>query len=555
VCSRFDFMAECKEGPAAERGRELIGRMTQHSFKVLNLEMDSFLESQIDVFDQDPDDFASGRGETLEQYDSYQKYVSELEQHFDAFAAEEGFTSSKECFEFIERAVSEDMVRQKKQMRKLQRQLNKLQKQWETAAIESQVERKSKKEIAAELKAEHPLIGKAVVLHGLSREEMNGMNGTVEGWDKYAERYIVRLATKDGSKGKGVKIKKVNIKEVPKLEDGDAKAEGKAADVRDEEGGGVGVGSEGKRGEDEGKEGTAAAATGAADDERAADAEGDAKAEAKDSAAADQEAAIVAARDGGVDEDDESDLEDDMDPDKPMVLFCQPISLESLVQSVLQISEYQTYSMIMRMKVRQTMALRKIKDQIARRSEEKEARKEDLEAFRNVGDKGHFGSLRQRICDLTPNRRDLIRQAEEGLPGEVWDQLLQAGNLITGDAKNFAQALIKFLFDRLNMLCSPVHEEGIRLDRRDLEDMVWSATLEEFVGRFLEDGHRHLDAIQDATAEAFLAQAKAVDEMKKKMIRESIAAHEASRGGGGRSQNGPAVEEITEAKGGDEDAK
>ena len=49
---------------------------------------------------------------------------------------------------------------------------------------------------------------------------------------------------------------------------------------------------------------------------------------------------------------------------------------------------------------------------------------------------------------------------------------------------------------------------------------------------------------------------KAVDEMKKKMIRESIAAHEASRGGGGggRSQNGPAIEEIGEAKGGDEDA-
>ena len=43
------------------------------------------------------------------------------------------------------------------------------------------------------------------------------MNGMVEGWDKHCERYIVRLATKDGSKGKGVKIKKVNIKEVPKV--------------------------------------------------------------------------------------------------------------------------------------------------------------------------------------------------------------------------------------------------------------------------------------------------------------------------------------------------
>ena len=122
--------------------------------------------------------------------------------------------------------------------------------------------------------------------------------------------------------------------------------------------------------------------------------------------------------------------------------------------------------------------------------------REDLEALRNVGDAGHFGALRRRICDLTPHRADLKRQAEEGLPGEVWDQLMEAGSLISGDAKNFAQALIKFLFDRLNMLCAPVHEEGIKLDRRDLEDMVWGATLEEFVQRVLEDGHRHIDAIQ-----------------------------------------------------------
>eukprot|EP00620_Florenciella_sp_RCC1587_P020832 CAMPEP_0182580832 /NCGR_PEP_ID=MMETSP1324-20130603/48211_1 /TAXON_ID=236786 /ORGANISM="Florenciella sp., Strain RCC1587" /LENGTH=198 /DNA_ID=CAMNT_0024797115 /DNA_START=1 /DNA_END=597 /DNA_ORIENTATION=- len=190
------------------------------------------------------------------------------------------------------------------------------------------------------------------------------------------------------------------------------------------------------------------------------------------------------------------------------------------------------------------MALRKIKDQVAKRAEEKEARRADLEADRNFGDAGHFGSLRQRICDLTPHRTDLRRQAEAGMPGEVWDQLMEAGNLISGDAKNFAQSLIKFLFDRLNMLAAPVHEEGIKLDRRDLEDMVWGATLEDFVRRFLEDGHRHLDAIQDATAEAFIAQAKAVDEMKKRMIRESVAAHEAGR----ERKSRPAIEEIREEK-------
>ena len=58
-----------------------------------------------------------------------------------------------------------------------------------------------------------------------------------------------------------------------------------------------------------------------------------------------------------------------------------------------------------------------------------------------------------------------------------------------------------------------------------------------------------LPLIQDATAEAFLAQAKAVDEMKKKMIREAVAAHEAERGGGGGGrQKAPAIEELRDDK-------
>jgi hypothetical protein len=41
--------------------------------RVLNLDMDEFFAEHLDVFEQDAEDFANGRGETLEQYDAYQK--------------------------------------------------------------------------------------------------------------------------------------------------------------------------------------------------------------------------------------------------------------------------------------------------------------------------------------------------------------------------------------------------------------------------------------------------------------------------------------------------
>ena len=40
---------------------------------MLNVDMDPFFERHVDLFDQEADDLASGRGETLEQYDAFQK--------------------------------------------------------------------------------------------------------------------------------------------------------------------------------------------------------------------------------------------------------------------------------------------------------------------------------------------------------------------------------------------------------------------------------------------------------------------------------------------------
>ena len=41
--------------------------------RVLNLEMDDFLDQFVDIFDQDFEELKNGSGETLEQYDAYKK--------------------------------------------------------------------------------------------------------------------------------------------------------------------------------------------------------------------------------------------------------------------------------------------------------------------------------------------------------------------------------------------------------------------------------------------------------------------------------------------------
>ena len=57
--------------------------------------------------------------------------------------------------------------------------------------------------------------------------------------------------------------------------------------------------------------------------------------------------------------------EEDVEPIDlaPMMMFYQPITLEQLVQTVLSVGEYQTFSMMMRMKVRQLQMMRKLRQE------------------------------------------------------------------------------------------------------------------------------------------------------------------------------------------------
>ena len=72
---------------------------------------------------------------------------------------------------------------------------------------------------------------------------------------------------------------------------------------------------------------------------------------------------------------------DDVDdePPPPLQFFYQPITLEQLINMVLNMAEYQTFSFMMRMKVQQMKMMKRLKEQMKRLQEEQEKQKAELE--------------------------------------------------------------------------------------------------------------------------------------------------------------------------------
>ena len=57
--------------------------------------------------------------------------------------------------------------------------------------------------------------------------------------------------------------------------------------------------------------------------------------------------------------------EEENKPPQPLMIFFQPISLEQLMQMVLNMAEYPTFSFMMRMKVQQVKLMKAIREQMA----------------------------------------------------------------------------------------------------------------------------------------------------------------------------------------------
>jgi hypothetical protein len=122
-------LAEAHHRTEVPEGNRLVHRLVEFAYRVLHTEMDTFFKDNCDKFDQDWDEVRQ-KGETLEQYEIFKNYEKEMAKHLDKFAANEGYDSTKKCFDIINTSVADDLLKHKEQMAKLTEQIKKAQKQW-----------------------------------------------------------------------------------------------------------------------------------------------------------------------------------------------------------------------------------------------------------------------------------------------------------------------------------------------------------------------------------------------------------------------------------------
>uniref|UniRef100_A0A7S2GPH1 Uncharacterized protein n=1 Tax=Octactis speculum TaxID=3111310 RepID=A0A7S2GPH1_9STRA len=347
-----------------DAARQLISRLTEHAFRVLNVDMDPFFEEHALTFDTPVADLVSGRGHKNELHQVYLLYVEELETHLDEFIQNEGFASSKECFEFIQSAVSRDVIRQKEHMARLQEHLQQMQRSWEAEFNDSETKRNDE--------------------------------------------------------------------------------EDKCSDDNNDDNDGDGFGM-----------------------------------------------------------------------NVPLMLFCQPIGLDTLINSVLSISEYPTFANMMRVKAQQAKLVQKIEDEARQRDVDKVTRAQQLRELRDLDDGNLFGTLRKRVCGLQ-RRSDMVYQCQAVMDGKTWDAMIIRGDSADGTSKKFLLTLVDFVFHRL-MVLSPDEDDKIRNDMIKILDMVWGDPLEDVVTSFLEKAFVYVDAIDNQTAVFIRAQTRAAKDIRKRM--------------------------------------
>jgi hypothetical protein len=321
----------------APESKNLIIRFTEYAYKVLNEDMDDFFEDHVRAFDQDDSELESGKGETLEQYDVYMKYIAELEKRFDVFSEREGYASTEDCFADIKGVIDEDEARRKRSMGELASRLRAMQERWS--------------------------------------------------------------------------------RQFQRLEEGD----NVSPDAKSSE----------RSGEAKGEKGS------------------DSKAMAKRS---DSKGGVESSEAG-------SNLAEEL---APIMLFFQPISMDTLLNQVMTLTEYTTFSAIMRAKVRQRRFLRSLELKVSRQVDEDMLRRKDLGSFSRVEvaedrrhhisghhhgpaiDRAevyldsevmiyHFEKLVDRVCALTPDQKEIQEETRKLLDLRFWTSLIRNERITFGD--------------------------------------------------------------------------------------------------------------------------
>ena len=521
------------EDTDASKGREIVMKLTEYAFKVLQVDMSDFFDEHMAKFEQEDNDLTSGRGETLEQYDVYKLYTAELEKHMEEFALLEGFRDSQEAFETIEHCVAEDVEKNARAMETLTNQIQQIQLEWERRSQNSanqRVENSDGSESAsliAEAKSDADSFVRRV--RRSAWEETTASSGDEKapskraaedisvsfdnGVDAKAESKSVQdesTAVDDSKEGANINNCRIRkpwpLGSVVEIRGIKAKPElnGLTAKVVDydsiSERHTIEIESSGEsfklKQENLTSTGEVCEAT------------------AKRAARQNHERATAAAQ--------------QTNRAPPIMLFCQPIPLESLIQSVLSIADYSTFSMIMRMKCKQAAMEKRIEAEILKLENGKATRALQLEdltsgEFESTKSIELFASLRERIAALTPHRQDLNEETNTRMLDDNWEELLR------GASNDKFQDLAQFVtLKRVKALCAPADARSVTAEYEELIEMSKNSPfVPDIAHQFLRNSHIWLDRIVNqihaSTRAVIQAQRQAAEEAKRRKRTKQIA--------------------------------
>jgi len=189
----------------------------------------------------------------------------------------------------------------------------------------------------------------------------------------------------------------------------------------------------------------------------------------------------------------------------PLVLLFQPLSLEHMVKSLLNMADYVTFSFMMRRKAQHMKSMRKAESDMRQIVEDSKTRKLMLMSKKsdNPALSASFAKLTNRLCGLVPHRTELNERIRQELDQKLFKDFLRDDSLISYTMS--LKKLLRFLFGHISNLCSPTHRPTVKAHGLQLEKMMAGddTNADDFARKMLLHAHSDTDRIQ-IEAYAFL---------------------------------------------------
>jgi hypothetical protein len=182
----------------------------------------------------------------------------------------------------------------------------------------------------------------------------------------------------------------------------------------------------------------------------------------------------------------------------PMINFPMiPLPLDVMIKRILSLTEYTTFSLIMRQKVQEVKFARMLKAKMARQADDIDERVRQLgsSSVRFYYSTELFGSLKTRLKDLVA---DAVQLIDTHINEEVWDKLLDMNGPPTEDADKLKlKQIIAYTFgfmDRLGVL-----EDFLamrKISQKFMEMIDSGSPMEDIANEYLRESHSTLDTIE-----------------------------------------------------------